>query len=404
VTLPRYPAGEGGARELRVLTVNTGSSSVKLGVYAVGEGERLLLSGTATRLGLPGGSLEISRPEGSMQPGRTASGSHGDALAKFLDLVGEETGGTVDAAGHRIVHGGTRYAAPVRVTPEVLEDLRGLEAIAPDHLPQAVAAIEAVSEARPSLTHIACFDTAFHRTLPPVARLVPLPRGLGVERFGFHGLSYEYVLSRLRELDSAAAAGRVLLAHLGNGASMAAVRGGVCVETTMGFTPAGGLLMGTRPGDLDPGVLVHLVRTQGLGADELNELVNKRAGLLGVSGLSPDMKDLLESDDPAAAEAVELFCYQARKFVGALSTVLGGLDTLVFTGGIGEHAAAIRSRICAGLEYLGLEIDPERNAEHGPVLSAPESGVTVRVIATDEDLMIARHTRDLVAPGAIARG
>jgi acetate kinase len=404
VTLPREPAGEGDARDLRVLTVNTGSSSAKLGVYAVGEGERLLLSGTASRLGLPGGGLEVSRPGDTTPPDRTASGTHGDALAKFLDLVGEEAGGRLDAVGHRIVHGGPHYAAPVRVTPEVLDDLRGLEELAPDHLPQAVAAIEAVSAARPGLTHIACFDTAFHRTLPPVAQLVPLPRGLGVERFGFHGLSYEYVLSRLRELDPASAGERVLLAHLGNGASMAAIRGGVCVETTMGFTPAGGLVMGTRPGDLDPGVLVHLARTQGLDADALDELINKRAGLLGVSGLSPDMKDLLESDSPAAAEAVELFCYQARKFVGALSAVLGGLDTLVFTGGIGEHAATIRGRICAGLGYLGLAIDPERNAEHAPILSAPESDVTLRVIATDEDLMIARHTRDLVAAEAGARG
>jgi acetate kinase len=404
VTLPRDSVGERGPQVLRVLTVNTGSSSAKLAVYAVGDDERLLLSGLATRLGLPGGSLEVLRPDGSEPIDRAASGSHGDALARFLDLVGEEAGGTLDAAGHRVVHGGSRYAAPTRITSEVLDELRDLEEIAPDHLPQAVAAIEAISQVIPGLTQVACFDTAFHRTLPPVARLVALPRDLGVERFGFHGLSYEYILSELRELDAEAARGRVVVAHLGNGASMAAVRDGVCVETTMGFTPAGGLVMGTRPGDLDPGVLVHVTRAMGLDADALDELVNKRAGLLGVSGLSSDMKDLLESDEPAAAEAVELFCYQARKFVGALSAVLGGLDTLVFTGGIGEHAATIRGRICAGLGYLGLAIDPERNAEHAPVLSAAESDVTVRVIATDEDLMIARHTRDLVAAEAGARG
>ena len=322
--------------------------------------------------------------------------SHEGALAAFLEVAAGNVGETLDAAGHRVVHGGARYTAPVRVNSEVLDDLRRLAALAPDHMPQAIAAIEAISRTRPGLAQVACFDTAFHRTLPPVARLVPLPRGLGVERFGFHGLSYEYVLSVLRELDPPAADGRLLVAHLGNGASMAAIRGGTCVETTMGFTPAGGLVMGTRPGDLDPGVLVHLVRTRGLDGDELDDLVNKRAGLLGVSGISSDMKDLLESDEPAAAEAVELFCYQAAKFAGSLTTVLGGLETLVFTGGMGERAATIRWRICERLEHLGVDLDRERNEEHAAVVSTPASAVTVRVIATDEDLMIARHTRALV--------
>jgi acetate kinase len=385
--------------ELHVLTVNTGSSSVKLALYSLGTEERLVLSGTASRLGLPGSFLEVVGEPGSGAADRTVSGSHEDALAQFLRLVDAKTG-RLDAVGHRIVHGGDQYAAPVRITPDVLGELRGLEGLAPDHLPQAVAAIEAVSRTRPDLAQIACFDTAFHRALPALARLVPLPREFGLQRFGFHGLSYEYVLSELRRLDPAAAGGRVLVAHLGNGASMAAIRDGTCVETTMGFTPAGGLVMGTRPGDLDPGVLVHLVRTRGLEADELDELVNKRAGLLAVSGFSSDMKDLLDSDEPAAAEAVELFCYQAAKFAAALTAALGGLDTLVFTGGIGERGAAVRAAICGWLEHLGVQLDPERNDGHAAVVSPPASAVTVRVLATDEDLMIARHTRALVQEDA----
>jgi acetate kinase len=250
---------------------------------------------------------------------------------------------------------------------------------------------------------VATFDTAFHSRMPRAARLFALPRQLadeGVLRYGFHGLSYEYVMSRLRALDPEAATGRIFIAHLGNGASMVGVRGGVGVDTTMGFTPTGGLVMGTRSGDLDPGVLLYMMEERGLNPREIGELINRRAGLLGVSETSADMRDLLsrETSDPRAAEAVALFCYQAKKFLGALTAALGGLDTFVFTGGIGEHAAPVRWRICEGLEFLGIRLDPDRNAEHASIVSRDDTPVTVRVIPTDENLMIARHTLRLVAP------
>jgi acetate kinase len=248
----------------------------------------------------------------------------------------------------------------------------------------------------------AAFDTTFHSRMSRVARLFALPRQFleeGILRYGFHGLSYEYVMGELTFLNPDAAAGRIVIAHLGNGASMVGVRDGVGVDTTMGFTPTGGLAMGTRTGDLDPGVLVYLLEEKGFNPQKIGELVNRQAGLLGVSETSADMRDLLsrEPDDPRAAEAVALFCYQAKKFLGALAAALGGLDTLVFTGGIGEHAATVRWRICSGLEFLGVRIDPRRNAAHAPIVSRDDESVTVRVIPTDEDLMIARHTRELVS-------
>lgn len=325
-----------------------------------------------------------------------AGSGHAEAATGFVARVGAET---LDGAGHRVVHGGERLVGPVRIDDRVLAELRRVEGLAPAHMPQALAAIEALVEAAPELPQVACFDTAFHATLPPVARILPLPRELaaeGVRRYGFHGLSYESVLDRLRTLDPAAADGRLLLAHLGHGASMAAVRDGECVETTMGFTPAGGLVMGTRPGDLDPGVLVHLLRTRGLGPDELDALLNERSGLLGVSELSSDMEELLASDDPLAAEAVDLFCRQALKFAGALTAVLGGLDALVFTGGIGENAVEVRRRVCVGLRHLGIELDEDANAAGDELLSQPESAVTVRVVPADEDLVLARHATALV--------
>ncbi|MDQ4001953.1 MAG: acetate/propionate family kinase, partial [Actinomycetota bacterium] len=305
------------------------------------------------------------------------------------------------AVGHRIVHGGDRYREPQRVAPEVVADLRALVPIDPNHLPQAIAAIEAVGRAYPAVPQVVCFDTAFHSRMPRVARLYALPRDLaegGVVRYGFHGLSYEYVMEELRRLDPEAYDGRVVVAHLGNGASMAAVWGGVGVDTTMGFTPTGGLVMGTRSGDLDPSVPLFLLEERGLTVTEVSDLVNKQAGLLGVSGTSADMRDLLdrEASDPRAAEAVALFCYGAKKFLGALAAALGGLDALVFTGGIGEHAGPVRERVCEGLEFLGIRLDRGRNAAHAPVISGDAAAVTVRVVPTDEDLMVARHTRRLI--------
>jgi acetate kinase len=283
----------------------------------------------------------------------------------------------------------------------VLDYLRTLIPADPDHMPQSLAAIEAISQAYPAVPQVACFDTAFHGRMPRVARTYALPRWVaeaGVVRYGFHGLSCEYVMEQLRTADRASADGRVVIAHLGNGASMTAVRSGVGADTTMGFTPTGGLVMGTRTGDLDPGVLLHMLLSTGMAPGEVSELVNREAGLFGVSGKSADMRDLLrrEEHEPHAAEAISLFCYQAKKFLGALAAVLGGLDTLVFTGGIGANAAPVRWRICEGLEFLGLRLVPRRNAAHAPIISCDGSPVTVRVMRTNEDLMIARHTRRLI--------
>jgi acetate kinase len=264
--------------------------------------------------------------------------------------------------------------------------------------------MEAVTARFPDLPQVACFDTAFHRRMPEVAQRLPLPRDLwqeGIRRYGFHGLSYEYIMATL----SAAAQGRLIIAHLGNGASLAAVHRGQPVDTSMGLTPTGGIMMGTRSGDLDPGVLLHLMRAKDYDAGQLDELVNYQSGLLGVSSISPDMKTLLEQrgHEPHAAQAVDLFCYQLRKYIGALTAVLGGLDTLVFTGGIGERAAPVRWETCRGLRYLGIDLDAHQNALHAEVISTPQSACTVRVIPTNEDLMIARHTRTLLFPAAEPR-
>lgn len=362
-----------------------------------------MLSGEVERIGVTGSRLRLidaHRVIGVDQEGDLPD--HGAALEAVLAWLGEHRPDlTFDAVGHRIVHGGNHYSEPQRVTPDLIAILQGLVPLAPDHLPQAVQAIQAAGRAYPDLPQVACFDTAFHRHMPRTAQRYPLPRHLGdagVIRYGFHGLSYESIMHQLRAVAPAEAEGRGLIAHLGNGASMAAVRGSIGIDTTMGFTPAGGLMMGTRAGDLDPGVLVYLLVDRGMTPAALHELVNRQAGLLGVSGASADMRDLLarESTDAQAAEAIALFCYQARKYLGALVAALGGLDTLVFTGGIGEHAAAVRLRICAGLEFLGIRVEPRGNDAHTPVISPAGSAVTVRVMHTDEDCIIARHTKRVI--------
>jgi acetate kinase len=288
------------------------------------------------------------------------------------------------------------------ITPELLVSLEKLIPLAPGHLPQELRIIAAVRQLYPALKQVACFDTAFHREMPEVAQMYALPIHLhdrGIIRYGFHGLSCEYLTDELkRQTGPEAAEGRVVIAHLGNGASMTAVRHGKSVDTTMGFTPAGGLVMSTRSGDLDPGVLVYLLEEKGMLVSALNDMVNRKSGLLGVSGISPDMKDLLdkEKEDPHAAVAVNLFCYQARKFLAALAATLGGLDTLIFTAGVGENAPTIRWRICEGMEFLGIHLDASRNDANASVISRKDSPCTVRVMRTDEDLMIARHTNELI--------
>jgi acetate kinase len=387
-----------------ILCLNSGSSSLKFALYHLGEGEEVRLAhGAVERIGLAGGHLWIRGMDNEALvdvhrdfPTHTAAADGVAAAATGLGLPPPV------AAGHRVVHGGPDHAAPERLDAQLVDELRRLVPFAPLHLPSAIQGIEAVAARLPGLPQVACFDTAFHRRMPEVAQRFPLPRDLwheGIRRYGFHGLSYEYIVATL----GAAAQGRLVIAHLGNGASLAAVLNGLPLDTTMGFTPTGGVMMGTRSGDLDPGILIHLMHAKGYDAGRLDELVNHQAGLLGVSGLSPDMKTLLDQRErePHAAQAVELFCYQLRKHIGALTAVLGGLDTLVFTGGIGERAAPVRWEVCRGLAYLGVDLDLERNAVHADVISTPGSDCTVRVIPTNEDLMIARHTRTVLVSTAL---
>jgi acetate kinase len=302
---------------------------------------------------------------------------------------------SVDAVGHRVVHG-MHHIDPEIVTQQLLNSLRQISPYDPEHLPGEIAMIEAVRKSHPQLIQVACFDTAFHRTMPRVATLLPIPRRFhakGVQRYGFHGLSYAYLMEELAQLgDPTASRGRVILAHLGNGASLAAVRDGRSMDTSMGFTPTAGLVMGSRSGDLDPGIAPYLAQTEHLSSSQFYRLVNHESGLLGISETTSDMRDLLalEATDPRAADAVELFCYQTKKWLGSFAAALGGLDTLIFSGGIGENCPSIRSRVCEGLSFLGIDLNAADNARNAPLISSKEAGVTVRVIHTDEEQMIAR--------------
>lgn len=386
-----------------VLTINSGSSSLKFSVYQMGPAETLMFSGSVERIGLKASRFHVRGADGkTLVDEHRDLPDHDAACAILLDwLQGRLPERRLEAVGHRVVHGGPQYNQPHPITPELLATLETLVRLAPEHLPHELLAIRALERRYPALRQVACFDTAFHRHMPEVAQRYPMPRSLwqeGVRRYGFHGLSYEYILQKLaQEAGREAAAGRVIVAHLGNGASMAAIRGGVGIDTTMGLTPAGGLMMGTRSGDLDPGVLLYLLREKGRSPSTLDYLVNQRAGLIGVSGTTSDMRDLLaqEAGDRHVAEAIELYCYQAQH-LGALAAVLGGLDTLVFTAGVGENAPAIRDRICQGLEFLGIHLDTARNEANAPVISRDGSPATVRVLKTDEELMIARHTYKVV--------
>lgn len=391
-----------GEREVRALAVNAGSSSLKSAVYRLGREETLELSAKIEQIGQPDGTFRIRDGKAeTLHSEDTPVADHGAAIKKLLDWTGKHYGGAApDVAGHRIVYGGAKYVRPHIVTPDLLADLEAMVPLDPEHLPQEIAAVRAVARVMPSMPQVASFDSAFHRRMPKEAQTYAIPRSLseqGVIRYGFHGISYEYVLQELRrQAGDGAANGRVIIAHLGNGASMAAILNGRCLDTTMGFTPAAGLVMSTRTGDIDPGILLYLAGEKGFDAARLNALVNQQSGLLGVSGVSSDMKELLarERDDPNAAEAIALFCYVAKKFVGAFGAVLGGLDTLVFTAGIGENAPRVRELICRGMTHLGLMLDDGRNRANAPVISADGSAVSVRVIATNEELMLARHARD----------
>jgi acetate kinase len=356
---------------------------------------------------LSGTNLTFKDPARNREDSRKLDASDHKSAATFLMdwLEKQNAFESVRAVGHRVVHG-MQHTAPELVTQELLDDLHRIIPCDPDHLPSEIELIETFRQRHPKLPQVACFDTAFHRTMPRVAKLLPIPRrydAKGVQRYGFHGLSYAYLIEELARLgDPAATTGRVILAHLGNGASMAAVRDGKSIDTSMSFTPTSGLVMSTRSGDLDPSLAPYLARTEQMTTEQFYEMVNHKSGLLGVSETSSDMRDLLahEAQDIRAAEAVALFCYQAKKWIGAFAAALGGVDTLVFAGGIGENAPRVRARICDGLGFLGIEIDEKRNAETEGVISTDASRVTVRVIRTDEDLMIARSVSRILETDA----
>jgi acetate kinase len=380
-----------------ILTINGGSSSIKFAVYPAGEPLKRRLYGTVDRIGMSGTNLTLHVPTTNRQNSRCIDASDHRSAATFLmDWLEEQHGfESIRGVGHRVVHG-MHHTAPELVTQELLDELHRISPYDPDHLPREIQLIETFRQRRPKLPQVACFDTTFHRTMPRVAKLLPIPRcydAKGVQRYGFHGLSYAYMMEELTRLgDPAATTGRVILAHLGNGASIAAVRDGKSIDTSTCFTPTAGLVMSTRSGDLDPGLAPYLARTELMTAKQFYEMVNHKSGLLGVSEISSDMRDLLaqEAHDIRAAEAVALFCYQAKKWIGAFAAALGGLDTLVFAGGIGENASLVRARICDGLSFLGIALSDSRNAETAGVISTDASRATVRIIRTDEDLMIAR--------------
>ena len=385
-----------------ILCLNAGSSSIKFALFEEGQARVAhgLIEGIGEAPHFRGFDRE-GRPAGERQWETGAGLSHEELLGMVLDWAEAHRGGdTLIAAAHRVVHGGTGFPAPVKVDVEVLEALEALTPLAPLHQPRNLAPIRTLMKMRPELPQVACFDTSFHHAMPELAARLPLPRRYaeaGVRRYGFHGLSYEYIARRLAELDPDRAGGRVIAAHLGNGASACAMRGGKSVDTSMGFTALDGLMMGTRCGTLDPGVVLYMMQEEHLDADAIEHILYHESGLLGVSGVSADMRALLASESDAARLAVALFAYRAAREIAALTVSTGGLDTLIFTAGIGEHAARARALICARLAHFGLTLDEAANGRHDPVISAPESNVRVRVIPTDEEAMMAQHARSVLA-------
>ena len=381
----------------RVLTINGGSSSIKFALFEAGDSLRRILEDGIDRIGLPQATLAVKGSDKADNFSRSvAAPNHTVAVGVLMDWIEERSGrDALTAVGHRVVHGGPKYSKPQRIIAEMVEELHRLSLFDPEHLPEEILLTDAFHRRFPDLQQVACFDTAFHHDLSRVARLLPIPRryeAQGVRRYGFHGLSYAFLMEELARLAGAEAAqGRVILAHLGDGASLAAVGDGKPEDTSMSFTPTAGVPMSTRSGDLDPGLVWYLARTEKMSAKQFNEMVNVQSGLLGVSETSSDMRDLLdrETQDVRAAEVVALFCYQIKKWIGAFAAALGGLDTLVFAGGIGENAPLVRARICDGLGFLGIELEEKRNAANDGVISSAASRVPVRVIQTEEEWMIA---------------
>jgi acetate kinase len=382
---------------MSILVVNGGSSSIKFALYGIEGALERILSGKVDRIGLEGTSLDYNNLKKNKKDNIMIEASDHKSVANFLInwLEKQIDFSLISGVGHRVVFG-MKHTDPELITDELLDELHRIIPYDSDHLPAEIELIEVFRKRYPNLAQVACFDTAFHRTMPRVAKLLPIPRRfdkIGVERYGFHGLSYAYIIEELvRVAGKRVGKGRVILAHLGNGASIAAVLKGKSVDTSMGLTPAGGMMMGSRPGDLDPGVCWYMMKSENLTYEQFNNLINHESGLLGISGTSSDMRDLLakEADDIRAAEAVALFCYHAKKWIGAFVAALGGIDALVFAGGIGENCPAIRSRICDGLGFLGISLNPKLNRENAQIISEENEDVTVRVIKTDEELMIAK--------------
>ena len=388
-----------------ILVINCGSSSVKFALFdPVWDDPRRIWQGAVERIGFDAGRFTVIDTQGVVVVYETLQVTdHDAALDLLLSWVdGQASGPGLTGVGHRVVHGGADCDCPLFVTPALQDRLEHLTPLAPLHLPHNLAGIKAVGLRRPDLPQIACFDPAFHDGLPRVAQLTGLPRRFdedGIRRYGFHGLSYEYVIDEIRRRrGDRAASARIVAAHLGNGASMAAIKGGRSIETSMSFSTLAGLPMGTRPGDLDPGILLYLLEEKKITPGDLQQVLYHQSGLLGRSGLSRNMADLLARQDlPEAAEAVEFFCHHARRHLAGLTASLGGLDRLVFTGGVGANSPEIRARICQGLGYLGLEIDADRNLRQESLISADDSAVMIEAFMTDEELVIARHVRDLSA-------
>ena len=382
-----------------LLTVNAGSSSVKFALFGANNLTNEVLQASIENIGQDTSRMIIN---GVVSP--VDAPTHSVATSLLADAVSKEVPTKhIAAVGHRIVHGGSKYYKPQLVTPQLLKDLRELTAFDPEHLPAQLSLIETLSRQLVGAPQVVCFDTAFHHDLPAPARLLPIPRHFadeGIRKYGFHGLSYEFIVTELRRVEGdIAAGGKVIIAHLGSGASLVALKDGKSVDTTMGMTPASGIPMSTRSGDLDPGLVLYLQRNHGYTPDKFNHMVNFESGLLGVSETSADMKRLLEIEDSdvRAKEAIELFCYQVKKSIGALAASIGGISTLVFTGGMGENAPRIRAKICEGLEFLGVILDPEQNEEGARLISAPASQAGVHVIRTNEAVTIARQTSEIVS-------
>ena len=386
-----------------VLTINAGSSSIKFALYQTGEPLQRSFHGSLDRIGLPGTNLKFSDSIGKQKDSLIIKSSDITSPSNFLiDWLKEKIDFSLIAGvGYRLVFG-MNHTEPECITEELLNELHRISPYDTDHLPAEIELIEEVRRRYPKMVQLACFDPAFHCTMPRVAKLLPIPRRFdakGIRRYGFHGLSYAFLIEELARIAGTKTAhGRVILAHLGNGASLTAVFEGKSIDTTMGFTPVGGLMMGTRPGDLDPGVAWYMMRSENLTPKQFNNLINHESGLLGVSETTSDMRDLLskETSDVRSAEAVALFCYQAKKWIGAYTAILGGLDTLVFAGGIGENCPVIRSRICEGLEFLGIEIEEKYNKVNAQVISTNKGPAVVRVIHTDEEWMIAKTVSQMI--------